>query len=122
MLSLDDAMRGKKSCAGLLTCCAPTASATPGPYQPVQTIPAAGDVESSGGAAVAGVSEDVVSAARASNAHDFISAFSAGYATDVGEGSIMVSGGQKQRIGKPHTCTRLETCDYHCIFLFNCET
>jgi ABC-type multidrug transport system fused ATPase/permease subunit len=44
------------------------------------------------------VPEDVIEAAKASNAHDFIMQFSNKYETDVGEGSIMVSGGQKQRI------------------------
>ena len=43
-------------------------------------------------------SDDVVDACKASNAHDFVSTFPQGYATDVGEGSTMVSGGQKQRI------------------------
>ena len=42
--------------------------------------------------------EDVVQACIASNAHEFITKFPDGYATDVGESSIMVSGGQKQRI------------------------
>ena len=42
-------------------------------------------------------SDDVVDACKASNAHDFVSTFPQGYATDVGEGSTMVSGGQKQR-------------------------
>merc|ERR1712146_98777 len=41
---------------------------------------------------------DIVEAATASNAHNFISEFTKGYETDVGEGSIMVSGGQEQRI------------------------
>jgi ATP-binding cassette subfamily B (MDR/TAP) protein 1 len=44
------------------------------------------------------VDEDIVAAAKASNAHDFIMSFTDGYNTEVGEGSIMVSGGQKQRI------------------------
>lgn len=42
--------------------------------------------------------EDIVEATKKSNAHQFISGFTEGYKTDVGEGSIMVSGGQKQRI------------------------
>ena len=42
--------------------------------------------------------ESLRSAATASNAHEFVSKFTEGYKTDVGEGSIMVSGGQKQRI------------------------
>jgi ATP-binding cassette subfamily B (MDR/TAP) protein 1 len=41
---------------------------------------------------------DIVDATTQSNAHEFISKFTNGYRTDVGEGSMMVSGGQKQRI------------------------
>ena len=44
------------------------------------------------------VDADVIDACIASNAHDFISTFTKGYHTDVGESSMMVSGGQKQRI------------------------
>mmetsp|Transcript_18040 Transcript_18040/g.24763 ORF Transcript_18040/g.24763 Transcript_18040/m.24763 type:complete len:1356 (+) Transcript_18040:119-4186(+) len=44
------------------------------------------------------VPEDVIQAAKASAAHDFIMSFSQGYQTDVGESSMMLSGGQKQRI------------------------
>jgi len=44
------------------------------------------------------VDADVIDACVASNAHDFISTFTKGYHTDVGESSMMVSGGQKQRI------------------------
>jgi ABC-type multidrug transport system fused ATPase/permease subunit len=43
-------------------------------------------------------SDDVINAAMMSNAHNFITNFSQGYDTDVGEGSVLVSGGQKQRI------------------------
>jgi ATP-binding cassette, subfamily B (MDR/TAP), member 1 len=42
--------------------------------------------------------EEVETAARAANAHDFIMSFAEGYATDVGEKSALLSGGQKQRI------------------------
>jgi ATP-binding cassette subfamily B (MDR/TAP) protein 1 len=42
--------------------------------------------------------EAVVSAARLSNAHTFISEFPEGYATPVGEKGVQLSGGQKQRI------------------------
>jgi ABC-type multidrug transport system fused ATPase/permease subunit len=46
-----------------------------------------------------GASDDEIEiAARAANAHDFITAFAEGYATDVGEKSALLSGGQKQRI------------------------
>jgi ATP-binding cassette subfamily B (MDR/TAP) protein 1 len=40
----------------------------------------------------------IVDACKLSNAHDFITSFTEGYNTDVGENSAMVSGGQKQRI------------------------
>ncbi|TNE86882.1 MAG: ATP-binding cassette domain-containing protein [Deltaproteobacteria bacterium] len=42
--------------------------------------------------------EDVEAAARAANAHDFVSAFPEGYQTLVGERGVRLSGGQKQRI------------------------
>jgi ABC-type multidrug transport system fused ATPase/permease subunit len=42
--------------------------------------------------------ESIVSAARAANADEFISAMPSGYGTMVGERGIRLSGGQKQRI------------------------
>ena len=42
--------------------------------------------------------EAVIAAARAANAHDFISAFPEGYQTRVGERGVKLSGGQKQRV------------------------
>jgi subfamily B ATP-binding cassette protein MsbA len=46
-----------------------------------------------------GASEDeIVNAAKAAHAHDFISGFRQGYDTDVGELGTQLSGGQKQRI------------------------
>ena len=42
--------------------------------------------------------EEVVAAARAANAHDFIMEFADGYNSPVGEGGGLLSGGQKQRI------------------------
>ncbi len=42
--------------------------------------------------------EEVERAARAANAHDFVSRFPEGYATRVGERGVQLSGGQKQRI------------------------
>ena len=42
--------------------------------------------------------EEVVAAARAANAHDFIMEFPDGYNSPVGEGGGMLSGGQKQRV------------------------
>ena len=42
--------------------------------------------------------EQVYAAARAANAHEFISGFPEGYATMVGERGVKLSGGQKQRV------------------------
>ncbi|TKY50322.1 ABC transporter B family member 15 [Spatholobus suberectus] len=42
--------------------------------------------------------EEVVEAAKAANAHDFISQWPQGYNTQVGEKGVQMSGGQKQRI------------------------
>jgi ABC-type multidrug transport system fused ATPase/permease subunit len=42
--------------------------------------------------------EDIVAAARAANAEEFIVAMPAGYGTMVGERGVRLSGGQKQRI------------------------
>jgi ATP-binding cassette, subfamily B, bacterial MsbA len=41
---------------------------------------------------------EIVAAARAAHAHDFIMDFPAGYATEVGEHGQLLSGGQRQRI------------------------
>jgi ATP-binding cassette subfamily B protein len=46
-----------------------------------------------------GASEDeIIAAAKAAHAHDFILAFPAGYDTPVGEHGMQLSGGQRQRI------------------------
>ena len=42
--------------------------------------------------------DDVIAAARAANAHDFITAFPQGYDTRLGERGVALSGGQKQRL------------------------
>ena len=41
---------------------------------------------------------DIMAAAQAAQAHDFITAFTHGYDTEVGERGVTLSGGQKQRI------------------------
>jgi ATP-binding cassette, subfamily B, bacterial MsbA len=41
---------------------------------------------------------EIVAAAKAAHAHDFISSFSTGYDTPVGEHGLQLSGGQRQRI------------------------
>jgi ATP-binding cassette subfamily B protein len=50
--------------------------------------------------------DDVVTAAKAAAAHDFISALPSGYATDLGPRGIGLSGGQRQRIGIARTLLR----------------
>lgn len=42
--------------------------------------------------------EDIISAAKSANAHDFIMQFPAGYDTLVGDKGSQLSGGQKQRM------------------------
>ncbi|UCI26174.1 ABC transporter ATP-binding protein [Mesorhizobium sp. B2-8-5] len=42
--------------------------------------------------------EEVIGAAKAANAHEFISAMTKGYDTEVGENGSLLSGGQRQRI------------------------
>jgi ATP-binding cassette, subfamily B, bacterial len=42
--------------------------------------------------------DQIVSAAKAANCHEFVSAFPAGYETELGEGGAQLSGGERQRI------------------------
>src|SRR5207253_8545956 len=42
--------------------------------------------------------EDIESAARAANAHEFITALPQGYDTPIGELGVTLSGGQRQRL------------------------
>ena len=48
--------------------------------------------------------EQVIAAAKAANADEFICQMSAGYDTMVGEGAQLLSGGQRQRIGIARVC------------------
>ncbi|MBV8752016.1 MAG: ABC transporter ATP-binding protein, partial [Hyphomicrobiales bacterium] len=41
---------------------------------------------------------EIIAAARAAHAHDFVMGFPAGYATQVGEHGLQLSGGQRQRV------------------------
>jgi subfamily B ATP-binding cassette protein MsbA len=43
--------------------------------------------------------EEIIEAARAANAHEFIEALAEGYDTMVGQGGLTLSGGQRQRLG-----------------------
>lgn len=42
--------------------------------------------------------EEIIAAAKAANAHDFVAKFEQGYDTQIGERGLRLSGGQKQRI------------------------
>jgi ATP-binding cassette subfamily B protein len=46
----------------------------------------------------AAAEEEIVAAARAANAHDFIMRLPQGYATNIGQRGVKLSGGQKQRL------------------------
>jgi len=58
-----------------------------------------GTIKENIGYAKTNASEDeVIAAAKAANAHDFIIGFEKGYDTEIGERGLRLSGGQKQRI------------------------
>eukprot|EP00953_Heterococcus_sp_UTEX-ZZ885_P039575 20285-Heterococcus_DN1.PRE.3 len=62
---------------------------------------------------------EIVEAARAANAHDFIKSFPNGYGTECGEGGMQLSGGQKQRIVSTHcqrTTNHTLVCYTHCEY------
>lgn len=42
--------------------------------------------------------EEIISACKVAQAHDFVTGFPMGYETDLGQGGVNVSGGQKQRL------------------------
>ena len=47
--------------------------------------------------------EEIVAAARAANAHEFIAALPQGYDTDIGQRGVRLSGGQRQRLTNART-------------------
>jgi ABC-type uncharacterized transport system ATPase component len=52
---------------------------------------------------------EIEAAARAANAHEFISALPEGYATVVGEAGSLLSGGQRQRIALARALLKVGT-------------
>jgi len=91
-------------CNSCMFCLQSAPSSTTQQHKPVPNVE--DDVElgvhrtkgDKGSAEPAIVADDIIEACNAANAHSFITSFTDGYDTEIGEGSIMVSGGQKQRI------------------------
>ena len=63
--------------------------------------------------------EEIISAAKTANAHDFISNFAGGYDYNVGSRGKKLSGGQKQRVSSLFVCLFV-MITYNCLSYFLC--